>query len=143
MKKLFLYILLSISLWSNIQALTFAQDYTPQEIDSKVTDIFNPGKIYVESSDPRVSDNLNYVDNLANKDEKSVISKIIQDILFIGASLTVIAIIVTGIFYIFSMGNEEQMTKAKDIILYTVIGLVIISVAYGIVVGVTKLQFFT
>lgn len=143
MKKLFTYILITFSLWMNVQGIVFAQtQYNPEEINSKVTQLFSPGKINANSKDPRVNDNLNYVNNLVNKDEKSVISKIIKDVLFIGGSLAVTAIIVASIYYIISMGNEDDMNKAKQIILYTIIGLVLISVAYGIVIGVSKLQFF-
>lgn len=143
MKKLLIYILLTFCLWLNIQTVVFAQSkYNPEDINGKVTQIFSPGKITVKTSDPNVDNNLNYVKNLVNKDEKSVLTKVIKDVLFIGGSLAVTAIIVASIYYIISMGNEDEMNKAKQIILYTIIGLVIISVAYGIVVGVSKLQFF-
>lgn len=143
MKKLFLYLVIALSVWSSLAALTLAQTtYNEEAIDKKTNELFNPGKINVDSEDTRVHDNLNYVDNLPNKDEKAVISNAVQDILFIGGSLAIIAIIVAAIFYITAMGNDDAMNKAKNIILYTIIGLVIISIAYGIVIGVSKLRFF-
>ncbi|MCX6735233.1 MAG: hypothetical protein NTZ25_05000 [Candidatus Peregrinibacteria bacterium] len=57
--------------------------------------------------------------------------------------LTIIAIVVAAIYYIISRGKDEDMTKAKDIILYLVIGMAIIAAAYGIVAGVTQFNVFS
>lgn len=56
--------------------------------------------------------------------------------------LTIIAIVVAAIYYIISRGKDEDMTKAKDIILYLVIGMAIIAAAYGVVAGVTQFNVF-
>lgn len=56
--------------------------------------------------------------------------------------LTIIAIVVAAIYYIISRGKDEDMTKAKDIILYLVIGMAIIAAAYGIVSGVAQFNVF-
>ncbi len=57
--------------------------------------------------------------------------------------LTIIAIVVAAIYYIISRGKDEDVTKAKDIILYLVIGMVIIAAAYGVVAGVTQFNVFS
>lgn len=57
--------------------------------------------------------------------------------------LTIIAIVVAAMYYIISRGKDEDMTKAKDIILYLVIGMAIIAAAYGIVAGVTQFNVFS
>ncbi|MCK5345127.1 MAG: hypothetical protein KAR20_17075, partial [Candidatus Heimdallarchaeota archaeon] len=56
--------------------------------------------------------------------------------------LTIAAIVVAAIFYILSRGNEEETSKAKNIILYLVIGMVIMAAAYGLVAGVVQFDFF-
>ena len=56
--------------------------------------------------------------------------------------LTIIAIVVAAIYYIISRGKDEDMTKAKDIILYLVMGMAIIAAAYGIVAGITQFNVF-
>jgi hypothetical protein len=56
--------------------------------------------------------------------------------------LTIIAIVIAAIYYIISRGKDEDMTKAKDIILYLVIGMAIIAAAYGIVSGVAQFNVF-
>lgn len=57
--------------------------------------------------------------------------------------LTIIAIVVAAMYYIISRGKDEDMTKAKDIILYLVIGMAIIAAAYGIVAGITQFNVFS
>lgn len=47
--------------------------------------------------------------------------------------ISVIMIIVGGIMYSLSAGDSNKATKAKDTILYSVIGLVITMLAYAIV----------
>jgi hypothetical protein len=66
----------------------------------------------------------------------------IKTILSAAMLLTIIAIVVTGIYYITSRGKEEEITKAKSIIVYLIIGLLIMAAAYGIVAGVAQFKFF-
>lgn len=62
----------------------------------------------------------------------------------LGASmiLTIIAIVIAAAYYILSQGDEEDISKAKNIILYLVIGMVIMAAAYGIITGVVQFDFF-
>lgn len=66
----------------------------------------------------------------------------IKTILKSAMLLTIIAIVVAAIYYIISRGKDEDMTKAKDIILYLIIGMAIIAAAYGIIAGVTQFDVF-
>jgi hypothetical protein len=66
----------------------------------------------------------------------------IKTILKSAMLLTIIAIVVAAIYYIISRGKDEDMTKAKDIILYLIIGMAIIAAAYGIIAGVTQFNVF-
>jgi len=62
----------------------------------------------------------------------------------LGASmiLTIVAIVFAAIYYIISQGNDEDISKAKNIILYLIIGMAIMAAAYGIVTGVLQFDFF-
>lgn len=51
-----------------------------------------------------------------------------------GAALVIITI--AGLKYVFSQGNPQETAKAKDAIMYAVIGLIVCIIAYGIVVFV-------
>lgn len=82
------------------------------------------------------------VANLPNVTLESAMSEVILLILRISMLLTIIAIVVAAIYYIISRGKEEDITKAKDIILYLVIGMAIMAAAYGIVAGIAQFDFF-
>lgn len=46
--------------------------------------------------------------------------------------LAVIVIIVAGFYYVTSANNQERLTRAKNAILYAVIGLVVVLMAFVI-----------
>ncbi len=62
-----------------------------------------------------------------------LIMNIIKFILGITGLVAILAIIIGGLRYIMSSGNEGMMTGAKNTILYAIIGLVIVILAYTIV----------
>lgn len=66
----------------------------------------------------------------------------IRTILFIAGVLVTIGLIVAGIFYLTSAGNEEGQTKAKKILVYLGIGIIVISVSYALVSGVMQINLF-
>ena len=51
---------------------------------------------------------------------------------FIVGAVAVIVIIVAGIMYATSGGDSGSVTKAKNMILYSVVGLIIVSAAFAI-----------
>lgn len=68
---------------------------------------------------------------------RSTVIRIIQSVLSFLALIAVITIIIAGILLIVSLGDEEQKERAKRIIFYTLIGLVVILFARVIVGLVT------
>jgi uncharacterized membrane protein len=72
-------------------------------------------------------------------DAESIIPLITNTLLTVAGIISVIMIIVGGIMYSLSAGDSGKATKAKDTILYSVIGLVITMLAYAIVTFVTGL----
>lgn len=63
----------------------------------------------------------------------STIANIVNTMLFIAGIAAVIAIIIGGLRYILSQGNEKAIEGAKSTILYAVIGLIVTVLAYAIV----------
>lgn len=55
--------------------------------------------------------------------------------------IVIVAIVVTGIFFLTAQGKDDQIAKAKDIILYLIIGLVIMASAYAIIAGLSQFNF--
>lgn len=69
-----------------------------------------------------------------SNDPRRVVIDVINTILEYLALLAVIMIIIAGIYLVISLGEDEQKDKAKRIITYTLIGLVVILLA-RIIVG--------
>lgn len=63
----------------------------------------------------------------------SVIRTVIQVMLTIAGAVAVIMIIIGGIRYVTSAGDQSDVKAAKDTILYAVVGLVITIMAYAVV----------
>jgi len=51
---------------------------------------------------------------------------------FIAGTVAIIVIIVGGIMYASAAGNSANITKAKNMILYSIVGLVVVVAAYAI-----------
>jgi hypothetical protein len=63
----------------------------------------------------------------------NLIATIVNVLLFIVGAIAVVMIIIGGIMYATSAGDSGQVTKAKNTILYAVIGLVVAFLAFAIV----------
>lgn len=68
----------------------------------------------------------------------TMIRSVVSVMLVILGAIAVIMIIIGGILYTLSAGDPGKTKKAKDTILYSVIGLVVALLAYGIVEFVVK-----
>jgi len=81
---------------------------------------------------------------LIDKTFGDMINRIINILLYISFGIAPIMIIVAGFYFVTAMGDEAKIKKAKQIILWTLIGLGIILCSKGIIVffnvafGVTK-----
>lgn len=59
------------------------------------------------------------------------------------ASLAVfISFVISGVYFVAAFGNEERVTKGKNMLYYSLIGFVIVSLAFAIVKAITDIDFF-
>ncbi len=65
--------------------------------------------------------------------ENSIVTQTINWMLYIIGTLSVVMLIVGGIRYTMSAGNEKGVKSAKDTILYSIIGIIVAVLAYAIV----------
>jgi hypothetical protein len=79
---------------------------------------------------------------LPNQSDSELASGVINNVLNFSAILVIIAVVVAAIYYLTSRGKPEGSDKAKQILLNLIIGVVIVSVAYGVVTGISKINFF-
>lgn len=68
-----------------------------------------------------------------------LIVKVINFILNVVLLLAVLAIIIAGIYLIVSNGEEGQKDKAKKIIMYAIIGIIVILLSRAIVIFVNNI----
>ncbi|MDF2461226.1 MAG: hypothetical protein K0S68_629 [Candidatus Saccharibacteria bacterium] len=62
-----------------------------------------------------------------------VVANATKILLAVAGSLAIIAIIAAGIYFIISTGDPGRIKRAKDILINTVVGLVLIIGAYAVV----------
>lgn len=68
----------------------------------------------------------------------NIIANIANILVFVVGSVSVIMIIVGGLRYTLSQGDTGAVGKAKNTILYSVVGVVVSIVAYAIIQFVTQ-----
>lgn len=68
--------------------------------------------------------------NIVKVSADQLLNNALNTVYLVGGMLAVIVIIVAGYFYVTSSGNATTVEKAKNAILYSVIGLVIILLAF-------------
>jgi hypothetical protein len=83
-----------------------------------------------------------YIASLPDAEPGLILGQITYYALVVANILAFLAFIVAGIFMIISQGNDEDLGKAKSILMYTIIAMVICATALAIVTGVTQLDFF-
>jgi hypothetical protein len=66
-----------------------------------------------------------------------VVANAVKILLAVAGSLAIIAIIAAGIYFVISTGDAGRIKRAKDILINTVVGLVIIITAYAVVMFIS------
>lgn len=73
------------------------------------------------------------------KPSGELIASLNNGLLALAAGLALAFLIIGGIKYLRSYGEEEALTKAKRTIYYVVLGLVIILISYSVVITLDKI----
>lgn len=73
---------------------------------------------------------------------ESAITSIIKTILGWSILFALVALVIAAGYYLVAQGQEDNLNKSKDIIIYLIIGLAIMASAYAIVTGLLKFKFF-
>jgi hypothetical protein len=68
----------------------------------------------------------------------SIFSRVTNILLFLVGAVSVIMLIIGGIRYVISGGDQAQVTSAKNTILYAIVGIVVAFLAYAAVNFVTQ-----
>lgn len=70
--------------------------------------------------------------NIPTTDANTLIHNILNLIYFVGGAVAVVVIIIAGFRYVTSAGDSGAVGKAKNQILYGIIGLVVVMLAFTI-----------
>ena len=70
--------------------------------------------------------------------DNSIFSRVTNILLFLVGAISVIMLIIGGIRYVISGGDQAQVTSAKNTILYAIVGIVVAFLAYAAVNFVTQ-----
>jgi hypothetical protein len=124
MKKTIITILISIVVSSIclIHSTAFAQSLVPTKQSTKTVS------------------KVNLISDLPDQSWPQLIASIIKLLLAITGSLAFASFTIGGVMMVTARGNEEQVTKGKDVIFWSILALIAIAVSYGIVVGITQLN---
>lgn len=75
--------------------------------------------------------------NICATSDKSLIGDLMKNVinlmLYLAGAIAVIMIVVGGIRYVTSDGDPGRTSKAKDTVMYALVGLVVASMAYALV----------
>lgn len=93
------------------------------------------------SNTPYVNELASY-NKLTSKSYIDILASLIRTMLFLVSSLTVIALVLVGILYLTGSLSEDNISKAKKILGYVGIAILIISASYGIIAGILEINFF-
>lgn len=73
--------------------------------------------------------------------KKQIIPNVIKIILAITGTVSFGVFVYAGVMLIIAQGNEEEITKFKNILIWSAVGLAFIMASYAIVTGVMQLVF--
>jgi hypothetical protein len=85
-----------------------------------------------------ITDGAGKVDTGSKKTVPQIIKQVTEILLFILGAVAVIMIVVGGFKFVTSGGSPEQVKSAKNTIMYSVVGIIVAIVAWGIVDFVVK-----
>lgn len=104
-----LFVTLFVTFFISIPAMTSAYSLT-----------FDPGEILKDSS------------RLGTRDPAYIVFSVVNTALIFLGTITLVTIVVAGFMWLFAAGEEEKITKAKDLLKGSIIGLVIVLSSYGL-----------
>lgn len=92
-----------------------------------------PTSVRAQCTDLSVSGGVNCAKGNSTAELNTTISNVVSTLIVIAGIASVIMIVIGGLRYILSQGNEKSIEGAKSTILYAVIGLIVAVLAYAIV----------
>jgi len=132
MKKLIILLFLTLSVLVSppIQATSvYAQDAAQSKLE-----ILRQGDLEKITESKILKDtNIQFVEEDL---ETKVLPRIIRIVFSLSSLLIMIIFVYAGIRLVFAQGDEEELGHAKNMLIYSIVGAVIIMISFGLVTGV-------
>lgn len=81
-------------------------------------------------------------DIFGTDDQGGFIPQIIRLLIRFASLGVFVSFVVSGVMFVLAFGNEERVTKAKQMLYYTLVGFAFVALAFAIVKAVTSIDFF-
>lgn len=132
--------------FSMVSSIAFADDTTTPTKPTTVDDLLRPFKYTSGASNDPNASKIAIVSGIASRtsaDWPVILAGVIQFVLGITGALAFISFTYAGVMMVSARGNEEQIKKGKEILVWSIIALAIIATSYALVLGVSQLNFQT
>jgi len=109
-----------------------------------VNDLFRPFNYQSGASNEKDASKIAIVAGIAGATKgtwQEILASVIKFVLAITGALAFASFTYAGILMVSARGNEEQIKKGKDILMWSIIALAIIATSYALVLGVSQLRF--
>ena len=133
MKKLLLTFFLSLSLILTpmVTNTVFAQD----KAQSALEKLRSNGEDLKKITESKALKNKN-VQFVEGDLETEVLPRVLRIIFSLSSLLIMIIFVYAGIRLVFAQGDDEELGNAKNMLVYSIVGAVIIMISFGLVTGV-------
>lgn len=113
--------------------VSFIQSTYAVDVENDVDVLFPSQEDFIEQHDDRIS--------LPDGDLLSeVVPAAITNIFYFFGILIFISIMFGGVYLVIGRGNEEMTTKAKNILIYSLVAIAVASLGYAIIYGIATLN---
>ncbi len=82
---------------------------------------------------------INISNPIATSDFSVLLTNFLKWLLSVAGSLALLTLIVGGVFYVTSSGNDQRVETAKKMITWTLLGLILILASYSIIIVIDEL----
>lgn len=69
-----------------------------------------------------------------------IIPQLVNIMLYLASTFVLAALAYSGILFVIARGNEEEVNKSRDILIYAVTGIIIIAISYAVIYGIASLN---
>ncbi len=133
MKKLIIILILPLFLFCGLYLPVYSE-ISPAKAAVSLDEKLRP------SSAPAIGEFGKITENRpAVKSVQDILTKVVNAIFYLIGGIAIYFIVYAGFMYVTARGNEEELNKARGVLLWTVLGLLLTIFSYTIVANIIQL----